>query len=187
MNTTDLSTLPVNIRKLIQKGLQASGLYNGAIDGIFGPMTKLGLESYDRAHPNVVVAPMPKQKHEVIATSFADPADIAAFKKCKAQGGTDKECFKVGDNGVGLWGDSTEEGTGPCCALPPEDWQHLTNPARTKVLVEFNGLSIICELRDTMPHKANITNGAGIDLNPDAVKSIGLKPPIKARVIWSFV
>jgi len=42
--------------------------------------------------------------HKVIASSFADPADVRAFKRCKAQGKTDQECFRVGDNGVGCWG-----------------------------------------------------------------------------------
>ena len=64
----------------------------------------------------------------VIASSFADLADVEAFKKAKAKGLTDQEAFKVGDNGVGAWGDFTAQEDTPMCALPPEDW--LENGAR---------------------------------------------------------
>lgn len=125
--------------------------------------------------------------HHVKASSFADPADVAAFRKCKAQGKTDQECFKVGDNGIGKWGDDTTADR-PMCALPPEDWKPLGAKARgAKVLVKANGKSVVCELRDTMPAKRNIKNGAGIDLNPAAVKAIGLKPPIMVAATWEWV
>ena len=45
--------------------------------------------------------------HRVHASSFADPADVRRFRACKAAGKSDQECFKVGDNGVGCWGDDT--------------------------------------------------------------------------------
>lgn len=125
--------------------------------------------------------------HHVTASSFADPADVRAFRRCKAQGKTDHECFRVGDNGIGRWGDDT---TGPkaMCALPPEDWQPIAPYARGKrVLVTANGRSVICELRDTMPAKANIKNGAGIDLNPAAVAALGLRPPIMINATWQFI
>lgn len=124
--------------------------------------------------------------HQVKASSFADPADVAAFRRCKAQGKSDVECFKVGDNGIGCWGDDTT-GERPMCALPPEDWKPLGKAARgAKVRVVANGRSVICELRDTMPAKRNITNGAGIDLNPAAVAALGMKPPILVPATWNF-
>lgn len=126
----------------------------------------------------------------VMASSFADPADIAAFRRCKGQGKSDQECFKVGDNGVGKWGDDTTTDI-PMCALPPERWQILDAVAGgargTRVRVKANGKEVICELRDTMPRLGNIKNGAGIDLNPAAVKALGLKPPIMIPAIWSYV
>jgi hypothetical protein len=124
--------------------------------------------------------------HRVKASSFADPADIAAFKRCKAKGKTDQQCFAVGDNGIGKWGDSTVQGTGPCCALPPEDWRKLAAPRKSKVLVTVGRKSVVCELRDTMPAKRHIKNGAGIDLNPDACAALGLRPPIMVNATWQW-
>ena len=131
--------------------------------------------------------------HQVKATSFADPADIRAFLRCKARGMTDQQAFKWGDNGIGCWGDSCAEGSGPRCALPPEDWEpidpvHPHVKARgAKVKVCANSREVICELRDTMPHRANITNGAGIDLSPDAVAALGLHCPLDIKASWQFV
>lgn len=120
------------------------------------------------------------------ASSFADPKDIAAFKKCKATGKSDLECFRVGDNGIGAWGDDTTVDR-PMCALPREDWKHLGSNARgKKVRVAIAGQTVICELRDTMPAKKNIKNGAVIDLNPSAVKAFGLTPPIMKDCAWSW-
>lgn len=123
----------------------------------------------------------------VMASSFADPADIAAFRRCKGMGKSDQECFKSGDNGIGKWGDETTVDK-PMCALPPERWQILGDDARgARVRVKANGKEVVCELRDTMPRLGNIKNGAGIDLNPAAVKALGLKPPIMVPATWSWV
>lgn len=129
-------------------------------------------------------------EHHVTASSFADPADVARFRRCKAAGNSDKQCFKVGDNGIGYWGDDTTEGSGCACALPPEDiierWGTMAAGRRQPVSVTANGSTIRCLLKDTMPHRANIKNGAGIDLNPDAVKALGFTPPIMIPAIWSW-
>lgn len=124
---------------------------------------------------------------EVIATSFADPQDVKRYRQCRADGGTRGHCLGVGDNGVGCWGDDTTARV-PMCALPREDWEHLGLSARgRKVLVKANGKSIVCELRDTMPRRANIRNGAGIDLNPEAVRQLGFKPPIRIHAVWAWL
>ena len=39
------------------------------------------------------------------ASSFADLADVRAFKRAKAKGMTDQEAFRYGDNGIGCFGD----------------------------------------------------------------------------------
>jgi len=131
---------------------------------------------------------MNRQKiHHVKASSFADPADVRAFKRCKARGKTDQQCFRVGDNGIGCWGDDTTAPR-PMCALPRDDWKHLGAAARgAQVEVTANGLTVICELRDTMPWKRNIKNGAGIDLNPEACAELGLTPPVMVRATWRYV
>jgi hypothetical protein len=126
------------------------------------------------------------------ASSFADLADVRAFQRCKAKGGSDTECFKVGDNGIGCWGDVTAQEHTPMCALPPEDiiakcGSMKSRAARGKrVHVTANGRETICLLADRMPAKKNIRNGAGIDLNPAAAKQLGLKPPFLIPAEWSW-
>ena len=147
-----------------------------------------GIETWSAIHFNIVGNEPENEVHHVMASSFADPADVAAFKRCKANGGSDAYCFAKGDNAVGLWGDSTAEGTGPSCALPPEDWNDFYHAARFKrVLVKVGDKQVICELKDTMPHKKNIRNGAGIDLNPDACTALGLTSPIMVAATWEWV
>lgn len=124
--------------------------------------------------------------HRVKASSFADPADVAAFQRCKAAGGTDLACFKVGDNGIGCWGDRTT-GKVPMCALPREDWKPLGKKARgARVIVRANEREVVCELRDTMPSRRFIKNGAGIDLNPAACRALGLTPPVMVAAAWRW-
>jgi len=58
----------------------------------------------------------------VTASSFADPKDVAAYKKAIAAGKTEAQALKLGDNGIGKWGDNTARDDVAMCALPPEDW-----------------------------------------------------------------
>jgi len=139
------------------------------------------------------------------ASSFADPKDVAAFQRCKAQGKTDQECFRVGDNGLGFEisiGNGKHERLNcadpdKCyCALPPEIWRPKwgtpQNAARRRVIVSYvhratgATTTVTGLLGDTMPHLANITNGARIDLNPGFAKALGLNPPFMATVSWSW-
>lgn len=127
-----------------------------------------------------------KTWNKAIATSFADPEDVKAYRRAKAAGLSDQEAFKRGDNGVGCWGDDTTENR-PMCALPPEDWKPLGKRARgARVEIETDRRSVVAELRDTMPHRRNIRNGAGIDLNPAAVAALGLRVPCHHPVKWRF-
>jgi hypothetical protein len=127
----------------------------------------------------------------VAASSFADLADLAAFQHAKALGWSDQRAFAVGDNGIGAWGDFTARDDIPMCALPPEDWLAKWNSAAVargkKVAVTYKDQTVVGELRDTMPHKANITNGAGIDLNPGFAKAFGETPPFMLKnVQWEW-
>ncbi len=140
-------------------------------------------------------APAPKrtteiEHHHVLASSFADPADVAAFRRCKALGGSDQDCFKVGDNGRGCWGDDTT-GRIPMCALPPEDmverWGATAAARNKQVHVSANARDVVCILADRMPHRENIKNGAGIDLNPAAAYALGLNPPVLVSAIWTWI
>ncbi len=173
---------------LIQKVLHV------AEDGIVGTRT---LEALEHLRTATGDAPWPSQPpaaepdtHHVLATSFADPADIAAFRHCKAQGRSDQSCFAVGDNGLGFGIYDCTAGSGPACALPPEFWMarwgSRANASKKKVEVVADGITVICELRDTMPHLANIRNGAGIDLNYDAWKALGHIPPQERPATWRW-
>lgn len=149
-------------------------------DGLFGPVTEAAFAALHQRFDVVVGVVRGK------ASSFADPADIRRFKVCKAEGKSDQECFKVGDNGIGVWGDSTTVDI-PSCAIPRDDWQHLGKAARRRLIrVRANGREVVCELRDTMPWRKNIRNGAVIDLNPAACKALGLNPPILVTAEWEW-
>ena len=127
----------------------------------------------------------------VTASSFADPKDVAAYKKAIAEGKSEKDALKVGDNGIGVWGDNTARDDVPMCALPPEDWKAKwgsgQNARGKKVVVTYKGKTVTGELRDTMPKKQNIKNGAGIDLNPGFAKAFGVTPPFMLKnVQWDW-
>lgn len=171
--------------KLIQR------LLHVAEDGAFGAKSRAALELLIAADDTAEWPPAPAMVqdgvHAVNASSFADPADIRGFRHCKDAGGTDQFCFTKGDNGIGKWNDDCSEGSGPRCALPPEEWIPFGSEARgKKVIVKANGQEVICELRDTMPHYRNITNGAGLDLNPDAAAALGLHPPFMVPATWAW-
>lgn len=163
-------------------------LLHVAEDGVFGPKTMDALSALSHSTAEEWPTQAPAEgAHEVKATSFADPADVRAFQRCKDQGRSDQSCFAVGDNGVGKWGDDCKAGSGPSCALPPEFWSQFGAAARGKLVHITHGeKSIVAALRDTMPHLANITNGAGIDLNPDACEALGISVPAEARVTWQW-
>jgi hypothetical protein len=50
----------------------------------------------------------------VLASSFADSADLAAYKCAIAEGKTEAEALKVGDNGIGKWETTLPEMTFQC-------------------------------------------------------------------------
>ena len=146
-------------------------------DAKWGPVTQAALDDLLSSHRG--------KWHTGKASSFADPADVRAFRRCKQEGKSDQQCFKVGDNGIGKWGADTTAAR-PMVALPREDWAHLPHPSGTRVIVEANGQSVEAELQDTMPARANITNGAIIDLNPAAAAALGLTPPFMVKARWRW-
>lgn len=157
-----------------------------AADGIIGPKSRAAFDSLASLPADALWPPVDDwTTHSVLASSFADPEDVAAFRACKATGKSDVECYRVGDSGIGEWGDDTTVDI-PMCALPPEDWEAYSNARGKKVLVTCGDKSVVCELRDTMPHKAAIKNGAGIDLNEAAWKSLGHSPPQLRQATWKW-
>jgi len=116
---------------------------------------------------------------------------VAAYNRAIAENKTEAEALSEGDNGKGKWGDDTTREDLPMCALPPEDWLSKwgteANACGKRVAVTYNGHTVIGELRDTMPHRADIENGAGIDLNPGFAKALGVKPPFMLpNVEWEW-
>ena len=127
----------------------------------------------------------------VVASSFADPEDVAAYQKAIAEGKSELEALRLGDNGVGCWGDVTAREDIPMCALPPEDWRAKWGDGRIargkQVSVTYQGKTVLGELRDTMPAKSKIKSGAGIDLNPGFAKAFGVVPPFMLNgVEWEW-
>lgn len=159
----------------IQTILANVGYYTGPIDGQIGPRTEAAIVLANRLQ-NV--------------SSFADPADIAAFQAAKARGLTDEEAFAFGDNGIGFWGDATVAGTGNAVALPPEciiaKWGSLGAGRGRAVLVTANGVTVQAQLKDTMPHLAAITDPACVDCNPDTIAAMGLTCPAMAPGSWAW-
>lgn len=126
-----------------------------------------------------------------LASDFASIADLAAFQRAKAKGMSDKQAFAIGDNGIGCFGDLTAQEHTPMCALPPEimvkHWGSVIKAKHKAVMVKLDAKrDVICIVADRMPSLKNITNGCGIDLNPAALKKLGLRSPIKTEVEWSW-
>jgi hypothetical protein len=66
-------------------------------------------------------------------------------------------------------------------------WKTKAAARGKRVAVTYKGKTVIGELRDTMPAKAKIKNGAGIDLNPGFAKAFGVKQPFMLEnVDWAW-
>ena len=119
------------------------------------------------------------------ASSFADPADLMAFKKCKATGKTDLQCFKVGDNGVGQFGKITAQLRTPMVAVHAADmkvrWGSVNAAAHRPVTVTVKGKTVQATVEDRIGVKGRI------DLNPAAAKALGLTPPLLVPCVWKWV
>src|SRR6188768_1881248 len=158
--------------KAIQKKLGIT------VDGVAGSETW-------KAIAKALGAEVSSEWRPVKASSFADPADVAAFKRCKADGGTDQECFKVGDNGIGKWGHKTAQSRSPMAALPRGVWTNAGKEGGAKIEVRYGDKTVAGILGDTLP--AVPKHGVGIDLNPAFARKLGLKPPFLVNgVSWRW-
>ena len=118
------------------------------------------------------------------ASSFADPADVVAFNKCKATGKTDKQCFAVGDNGIGQFGKITAQDQIPMVAVNAQAmttrWGSINAAAHRPVTVTVEGKTVSATVED------RISAPGRIDLNPAAAKALGLKPPFLVPCVWNW-
>lgn len=118
------------------------------------------------------------------ASSFADPKDVAAFKRCKATGKSDVACFAVGDNGVGEFGDITAQNETLFVAvheaLMISRWGSVHAAAHREVQLMING-------KLSSPRVGDRISAPGrLDLNPAVLKFYGLKPPLLVDAKWRW-
>lgn len=123
---------------------------------------------------------------KAIASSFADPADVRAFERCKAQGKTDQACFKVGDNGIGQFGKITAQTHTAMVAIHKDDmiarWGSVNAAAHRAVTVRIKGQTTEATVEDRLGVAGRI------DLNPAAAKQLGLNPPfLEKNCVWNWV
>lgn len=160
------------------------------VDGRIGAFTMAALRALDEAgdHESAAETDLPEEGpvHRVLASSFADLADVRSFKRCKANGGSDQHCFQTGDNGIGAWGANTAQEETPMVALPREVWRKAGKTGGAKVLITHKGDECHAVLGDTMPSLANIKNGADMDTNPAVAKAFGLHPPYMVPMTWEW-
>lgn len=166
-------------------------------DTFFGPITFSALALLDEMGDHESLAEMieagelpetaPADFQIVIASSFADPADIAGFRRCKKTGKSDVQCFAVGDNGIGAWGADTTANR-PMVALPREIWRLAGKRGGAPVEVRApDGRQFFATLEDTMPSLKNIKNGAGMDCNPFACRLLEKDPPMMIKGVgWRW-
>jgi hypothetical protein len=124
------------------------------------------------------------------ASSFADPEDVARYHRARETGLTFEQSLRVGDNGVGKWGDITAQTHTPMVALAPSvlrsRWGSLKQAHRKPVNVTLGQRTVRAIVADIMPERHSGITKAGIDLNPAASKALALKPPHMVTVTWSW-
>ena len=153
-------------------------------DGFWGPVSQKALNDQRDGVAGTGGARGPGFKAE--ASSFADPADVRAFQRCKAQGKTDQACFKVGDNGIGQFGKITAQDHTAMVAIHKDDmiarWGSVNAAAHRMVSVTINGKTIQASVEDRLGVPGRI------DLNPACAKQLGLTPPFLIKnCVWNWV
>lgn len=163
----------IKSKPAVKRGIQT--LLGVTVDGQWGPNSQAALN----------VAAGSADAFVCDASSFADPADVLAFQKCKRTGKSDIACFAVGDNGIGQFGKITAQEHTPMVAVHgaamKARWGSVQGAAHRPVQVTANGLTINATVEDRISAKGRI------DLNPAAAELLGLKPPFVVPARWSWV
>lgn len=170
------------LEKKIQEilGVEVDGNFgrrsNAALLAILKPVTEQ--EIHEAVNPSGPT---------VLASSFADEADVRSFKKCKTRGHSDKYCFGVGDNAIGYGGLDTANPENPMAALPRRvieaKWGSLIKGHRKPIDVTYKGNTVRGIVGDYM--SAGLR--AKIDLNPGFQVKFGVEPPFLIPVQWRWV
>lgn len=123
-------------------------------------------------------------KHNYILTSFADPADIEAYRLARERGATEQEALAVGDNGVGQWGANTAQEDVPMAALHADDliarWGSVDAAAHKRIRVTRRGATVECLIEDRCGVRGRV------DLNPAALLRLELRPPVWCHADWDW-
>lgn len=118
------------------------------------------------------------------ASSFADPADVRAFKRCKLTGKSDLQCFSIGDNGIGQFGKITAQNKVPMVAIHKTAmvarWGSVLAAAHRPVAVVVNHQTVEATIED------RISAPGRIDLNPACALELGLTPPFVVAARWKW-
>jgi hypothetical protein len=125
----------------------------------------------------------PKGWQDATASIFADQGDRYRYEMAKRNGASEQEALKVGDNGVGKWGDVTSTYKIPMVALP-SDTPGLAH-GRIVELQRGNGPIVRAMVGDVMPRSDRLLGKANIDLNPAAALGVGHGGGL-APVKWRF-
>lgn len=120
-------------------------------------------------------------------TSFADPADVVAFNKCKRNTGkSDVYCFGFGDNGIGQFGKITAQDHTAMVAIHGDEmvrqWGSRSGAAHRPVEIKLPGTDLIVEATC----EDRISAVGKVDLNPAAFKALGLKAPFVVKGQWRW-
>lgn len=119
---------------------------------------------------------------QALASVFANRADLWRYQMAKLNGSTEEDALKVGDNGVGHWGDVTATYKTPMVALP-SDTPGLERGRQVRVTGP-NG-STVAIVGDQMPRSDKLQGRADIDLNPAAAMAVG-HPGGVVPVTWQW-
>jgi len=166
INATDCP----NVIKAVQKRLGVKA------DGKWGPVSQAALHSLIDTNSDGWMS--------CKASSFADPADVRAFERCKKTGKSDVACFAVGDNGIGQFGRITAQEHTPMIAVHKTEmvrrWGSVNAAAHREVVVMVGETTIRATVED------RISAPGRIDLNPACAKLAGLKPPFVVPCKWRW-
>ncbi|MFZ2276307.1 MAG: hypothetical protein WAW39_00855 [Prosthecobacter sp.] len=160
------------VKKRIQAGLGV------VVDGDWGPKSQGALNALSDEDGRAWII--------CKASSFADPADIRAFKRCKAQPGkTDLQCFKVGDNGVGESGVITSQINTAYIAVHHDfmvsRWGSRHAAWLREVEVIANGVRFTAKVGDRISERGRI------DLNPACQVIINKDAPFVIDAKWRWL